>query len=346
MGTSDQDADEDVEEEDDDDDEWNPVCQGAAMEGNSHEDVADDQDEEDEADSDSDWAPEVQGAANVEKSEEEALKVLLQPNFVKETAPELLDSKFWDGCGSLQNGKEADAAGRMLHELRRPCRRLCHVFPCFVFTKPPEPPELIARPPTWEEVKSEIPRGPDVDPDLLEAPQYKDMSQEEALDLVRRGETPLHVLAKSGSLDEAISKSRRNSQDLAGFTPLMWAAGRDSADGVKMLLDCEADLSLKAARGQTAMTFALTNGCNAIVDILDKQQAILDAEEALGGEEEEWTETLQLPKPDWACKHDKPETVQPYAGRRIYAEAKPDRFRASVQVVYFAKAREAEELRS
>jgi hypothetical protein len=28
------------------------------------------------------------------------------------------------------------------------------------------------------------------------------------------------------------------------------------------------------------MTFALTNGCNAIVDILDKHQAILDAEEA------------------------------------------------------------------
>ena len=43
----------------------------------------------------------------------------------------------------------------------------------------------------------------------------------------------------------------------------------------------EADLAVKAARGQTAMTFALTNGCNAIVDILDKHQAILDAEEAL-----------------------------------------------------------------
>jgi hypothetical protein len=39
-------------------------------------------------DSDSDWAPEVQGAANVEKSEKEALKVLLQPNFVKEKSPE------------------------------------------------------------------------------------------------------------------------------------------------------------------------------------------------------------------------------------------------------------------
>ena len=30
-----------------------------------------------------------------------------------------------------------------------------------------------------------------------------------------------------------------NAQDLAGFTPLMWAAGRDSTDCVKMLLDCE-----------------------------------------------------------------------------------------------------------
>lgn len=387
----DQDGTEDQEDDDDDDDEWNPVCQGAAVghDENGHaKDVANNDAEEEEEDLDSDWAPEVQGAANVEKSEKEALKVLLQPNFVKEKSPE-----------SLQNQKEADAAGRMLHELRRP--------------------------PTWEEVKSEMPRGPEVDPDLLETPSYRDMSQEEALDLVRRGatvnfqgqhgrtplhkaaekafpvlikalcearadpdsrdhfgETPLHVIAKSGSLDENISKSRRceaiqmllmqgadvhavnprgrgvlhlavtehdlpaietliegmadvNAQDLAGFTPLMWASGRDSADGVKMLLDCEADLAVKAARGQTAMTFALTNGCNAIVDILDKHQAILDAEEARrikekgegchGAEEEEWTETLQLPKPDWACKHEKPANMEPYAGRRIYAEAKPDR---------------------
>lgn len=332
----DQDGAEDQEDDDDDDDEWNPVCQGAAVghDENGHaKDVANnDAEEDEEEDSDSDWAPEVQGAANVEKSEKEALKVLLQPNFVKEKSPE-----------SLQNQKEADAAGRMLHELRRP--------------------------PTWEEVKSEMPRGPEVDPDLLETPSYRDMSQEEALDLVRRGatvnfqgqhgrtplhkaaekafpvlikalcearadpdsrdhfgETPLHVIAKSGSLDENISKSRRceaiqmllmqgadvhavnprgrgvlhlavtehdlpaietliegmadvNAQDLAGFTPLMWASGRDSADGVKMLLDCEADLAVKAARGQTAMTFALTNGCNAIVDILDKHQTILDAED-------------------------------------------------------------------
>ena len=52
-----------------------------------------------------------------------------------------------------------------------------------------EPPTIaiLSRPPTWEEVKSEMPRGPEVDPDLLETPSYRDMSQEEALDLVRRG---------------------------------------------------------------------------------------------------------------------------------------------------------------
>lgn len=41
----------------------------------------------------------------------------------------------------------------------------------------------------------------------------------------------------------------RNAQDLAGFSPLMWAAGRDSADGVKMLLDCEVGLCLIAGLG-------------------------------------------------------------------------------------------------
>merc|ERR1712060_660072 len=71
-----------------------------------------------------------------------------------------------------------------------------------------------------------------------------------------------------------------NQQDLAGFTSLMWAAGRNSSESVKMLLDYEADMNIKAHRGQTAMTFALTNGCNAIVDILEKHQALLDAEEA------------------------------------------------------------------
>ena len=38
----------------------------------------------------------------------------------------------------------------------------------------------------------------------------------------------------------------------------------------------------------------------------------------------DWNEELQLPRPDWACKHEKPETVQAYAGR-VYAEARPDR---------------------
>merc|ERR1719277_2668278 len=92
-----------------------------------------------------------------------------------------------------------------------------------------------------------------------------------------------------------------NAQDLAGFTPLMWAAGRNGAQSVKMLLDYDADMNIKAARGQTAMTFALTNGCSAIVDILEKHQMILDAEEAKAikekgerkGDEEEVDGTLQ-----------------------------------------------------
>jgi len=71
-----------------------------------------------------------------------------------------------------------------------------------------------------------------------------------------------------------------NAQDLAGFTPLMWAAGRNATESVKMLLDYEADMNLKANRGQTAMTFALTNGCSAIVDILERHQMLLDREEA------------------------------------------------------------------
>lgn len=62
-----------------------------------------------------------------------------------------------------------------------------HGFVCLQTLRSQVLKSFLARPPTWEEVKSEMPRGPDVDPDLLEAPQYKDMSQEEALDLVRRG---------------------------------------------------------------------------------------------------------------------------------------------------------------
>ncbi|CAE8582813.1 unnamed protein product, partial [Polarella glacialis] len=292
----------------------------------------------------------------------------------------------------------ADAAGRMLHDMKRP--------------------------PTLEEAKADIPRGPDVDPDLLEAPAYRNMSQQEAIDLVKRGasveyhgkdgrtplhkacesafpvlaksiceagcdpdvrdqfgETPLLLLSKCGQWDENVPKARRsetiqmllscganvhavnargrgvlhlastendiqaietliegmadvNAQDLAGFTPLMWASGRNSPDTVKMLLDYEADMNVKAARGQTAMTFALTNGCNAIIDILEKHHTILDAEEAKRIKErgergvepqEELDDTLQLPKPDWACKRDKPEKLEPYSGRRVYTHAKPDR---------------------
>jgi len=125
-----------------------------------------------------------------------------------------------------------------------------------------------------------------------------------------------------------------NAQDLAGFTPLMWAAGRNGAESVKMLLDYEADMNIKASRGQTALTFALTNGCNAIADILERHKMLLDQEaakklkekgEGHDTEDLEVDKTLQLPRPDWACKREAPEEVEPYQGRRVYMHAKPDR---------------------
>mmetsp|Transcript_15260 Transcript_15260/g.32953 ORF Transcript_15260/g.32953 Transcript_15260/m.32953 type:complete len:422 (-) Transcript_15260:288-1553(-) len=365
-------------EEEDSDDDWNPIAQQACEK----------EDGEDE-DSDDEWAPQAQGAADTKQSEQEALENLLKPVPKVPAPPPKFETK-----------KEADAAGRMLYEMKRP--------------------------PTVEEAKAEIPRGPGVDVDSIPAPEYREMKQEEAIAMVSRGasvnwqgqhgrsplhkaceyaypilvkalcdagadlevrdqygETPLLYLAHSSNETpgDETKKSRRsetiqmmlkcgadihavnprgrgvlhlaccendqqaietliegqadpNAQDLAGFTSLMWAAGRNSVESVKMLLDYEADMNLKAARGQTAMTFALTNGCNAIVDILERHKMILDAEEAKrikeqgerdGEEEVDLSELLQLPKPDWACKTEKPAEVQPYAGRRVYKDAKPDR---------------------
>lgn len=375
-------AEEQTEDEDDDDsDDWNPLIQQAA-------DGAEAQAEGEAAgDSDDEWAPQAQGAADVKQSEKEALERLLKP------VP-----KAVEGPRRYETKKEADAAGRMLHEMKRP--------------------------PTVDEAKAEIPRGPGIDVDSIPAPEYREMTQEEALALVQNGanvhyqgqhgrsplhkacehafpilakaicdaggdpdirdhygETPLLLLAHCGAQCSGAAKARRsetiqalllggadvhavnprgrgvlhlascendqqaietfiegmadvNAQDLAGFTALMWAAGRSNAESVKMLLDYEADMNIKAARGQTAITFALTNGNNSIVDILEKHQMILDAEEAKrikeqgerGDEEEEcFEDSLQLPKPEWACKKVKPAEVEPFSGRRIYKDAKPDR---------------------
>lgn len=371
------------EEDEDSDDAWNPMQQEAAPEAAGNDNAG----EEEEEDSDDDWAPATQGAADVKQSEKEALAALLRPPPAADPGPARYETK-----------KEADAAGKMLQELKRP--------------------------PTIAEAKAEIPRGPDVDADNIPAPAYRSMSQEEAIEMVQKGgtvnyhgthgrtplhkavehgfpllvkaicdvggdadirdnygETPLLLLAHCGPWNE-VPKARRseciqmllscgadvhavnprgrgalhlactendhqaietfiegmadvNMQDLAGFTPLMWAAGRNGAESVKMLLDYEADMNIKAARGQTAMTFALTNGCSAIVDILEKHQMILDAEEAKRikekgerkGEEPqtEVDQSLQLPRPEWACKREPPEEVEPYQGRRVYMQAKPDR---------------------
>lgn len=386
---------------DDDSDGWNPMQQegeqnddeGAdddwapgAQEGGEAE--AAEEDEEDE-ESDDDWAPGTQQAANVEATEKQALEELLKPaSRNADRGPNRYESK-----------KEADTAGRMLTELHRP--------------------------PTIEEAKADIPRGPDVDVDNLPPPKYRTLTQEEAIGFVDKGasinlhvqhgrtplhkaaeyaypllvkaicdvggepdirdnygETPLLLMSHSGPWNDNIPKLRRsetiqmllscgadvhvvnprgrnclhlasaendqmaietliegmanvNAQDLAGFTPLMWAAGRNGTESVKMMLDYEADMNIKANRGQTAMTFALTNGCSAIVDILESHQMLLDREEAKrikekgeGKAEEDELEmdlTLQLPKPAWACQKPPPEELEAYQGRRVYLQAKPDR---------------------
>lgn len=363
----------------------------------AHDD--DDDDNDDDDDDDDDWAPEAQGAADVKATEQEALAALLRPTH-------LVQKKV-----RYETKREADAAGRMLYELKRP--------------------------PTIMEAKEDIPKG-EVDNEKIGPPKYRNMSQEEGLDMVERGatvnlhgqhgrtplhkacekahpllakaicnvggdpdirdnfgETPLLLMAHSLQQDEDIPRARRtetiqmmlacgadvhavnprgrgvlhmastendhaaietfiegmadvNTRDLAGFTALMWAAGRNGSESVKMLLDYRADMTLQANRGQTAMTFALTNGCDAIVDVLERHKMLLDkdaiskqqilareAPPAEAPQEEvgvsETGASLQLPKPEWACKHDPPEEMEPYAGRRVYPMAKPDR-RSNVYV--------------
>ena len=63
------------------------------------------------------------------------------------------------------------------------------------------------RPPTWEEVKEDMPRGPDVDPDLLDEPAYKSMTQEEAIDLVQRGLLGSHMFTPCDSVPLAACTS-------------------------------------------------------------------------------------------------------------------------------------------
>lgn len=166
-----------------------------------------------------------------------------------------------------------------------------------------------------------------------------------------RGRGVLHLAAAENdhAAIETFIEGRAdvNSQDLAGFTALMWAAGRNGSGTVKMLLDFEANLNMKALKGQTALTFALTNGCAGVAEMLEQKQMLLDqanstkmalvatAEGELAVAVEVEPEAgeaqappakihLQVPRPEWVCKTDKPEKLDPYTGRRVYPSAKPD----------------------
>merc|ERR1719387_2263448 len=115
-----------------------------------------------------------------------------------------------------------------------------------------------------------------------------------------RGRTALHLASteNDSSVIECLMDGLAdvNAKDLAGFTPLIWAAGRGGEQSVKMLLDYEADMNIQANRGQTAMTFALTNGNNAIVDILEKHKMIKDKERE--DEQKKLAEQAANPKQD------------------------------------------------
>eukprot|EP00811_Abedinium_folium_P025849 NODE_3726_length_1995_cov_8.985011.p1 GENE.NODE_3726_length_1995_cov_8.985011~~NODE_3726_length_1995_cov_8.985011.p1 ORF type:complete len:411 (-),score=153.80 NODE_3726_length_1995_cov_8.985011:694-1926(-) len=152
-----------------------------------------------------------------------------------------------------------------------------------------------------------------------------------------RGRSVLHI---AGMADDTLAletfiegQADVNQRDLAGFTPLMWAAGRDGAGAVKMLLDKEADMTLKANRGQTALTLAQTNKNSAIIDILEEHLMLLDKEAAKEIMDKEGGDgaaaaaaaRIKAPAPEWACKKPPPEVVEGYSGLRVNRTHRPDR---------------------
>lgn len=95
-----------------------------------------------------------------------------------------------------------------------------------------------------------------------------------------RGRTPLHiaVAAADGDVMRALiaEGAEVDAQDLGGFTPLMWAAGRGRSGEVEALLDAAADPRLQAGRGQSAALFALTSGHCLVLSFLEERLALAD----------------------------------------------------------------------
>eukprot|EP00928_Gymnodinium_smaydae_P080114 TRINITY_DN63893_c0_g1_i1.p1 TRINITY_DN63893_c0_g1~~TRINITY_DN63893_c0_g1_i1.p1 ORF type:complete len:442 (+),score=126.15 TRINITY_DN63893_c0_g1_i1:68-1393(+) len=365
------------------DDEWAPATQGAASATSAGAGAASStapaaSAREDAVDSDDDWAPTVQGAADVRASEREALEALLFPTYLAEREKEKLP---------FATQSDADKAGKQLCDLKRP--------------------------PTVVEAKETIPRGPGVDVEALPEPALRALTEEEGLELVRRGaslaargqhgraplhsaaeaafprlcraicdagvepdvrdkfgETPLHLLAKVLSREEEPPAEERrvttieallekradvnaanprgksvlhlaateddhaavgcclaagalaDARDLAGFTPLMWAAGRDGVKSVRMLLDARADAEAVAKRGQNALSFARDNGNTAVAEVLQERiKALLAGDDAAAA----------LCLADDAALHaggggESSEVPRPSAGGypAVYSRARPD----------------------
>jgi ankyrin repeat protein len=88
------------------------------------------------------------------------------------------------------------------------------------------------------------------------------------------GRTAL-MYAASGDFAETIGLLLKRGADvnvqgtLEGFTPLMTAAAEGQVEVVRLLLDHDADRSLKDTDGDTALTFARQNGHTEVVALLE-----------------------------------------------------------------------------
>merc|ERR1719188_1556953 len=92
------------------------------------------------------------------------------------------------------------------------------------------------RPPTVQEARAEIPKGPDVDVDSIPAPQYREMAQEEAIEMVEKGATV-------------------NYHGQHGRTPLHKACEHAYPVLVKALCDAGSEVDIRDNYGETPLLF-------------------------------------------------------------------------------------------
>lgn len=77
------------------------------------------------------------------------------------------------------------------------------------------------------------------------------------------GKRSIYELAAQGELSQANIKSyldKLNQRDSNGFTPLIWASNYGQLSTCRLLLKCNANVSIRGNHGETALLFAAANG--------------------------------------------------------------------------------------